>query len=173
MDANSTPNYGYNYQSNIPNPNAPQQPQQPDQKNKRGKPVLKKIALYILLACLGIGIAKVGFDYGLPIINKHAESARQRPASQQPRTQPTSAQSKPKGIEKITAPITSAVTKTKQAMSPFVISGIFMDGEKGTAIINNRVVEVGDQVDGATVKDITLNTVVMETEDKTITLKYK
>ncbi len=69
--------------------------------------------------------------------------------------------------------LTSAVTKTKQAMSPFVISGIFMDGEKGTAIINNRVVEIGDQVDGATVKDITLNTVVMETEEKTITLKYK
>jgi hypothetical protein len=48
-----------------------------------------------------------------------------------------------------------------------------MDGEKGTAIINDRVVEIGDQVDGATVKDITLNTVVLETEDKTITLKYK
>ncbi len=105
MDANSTPNYGYNYQTNIPNPNAPQQPQQPDQKNKRGKPVLKKIALYILLTCLGIGIAKIGFDYGLPIINKHAASARQRSATQQPRTQTTTTQSKPKVIENNRAPI--------------------------------------------------------------------
>lgn len=175
MDANTTPNYGYNYQTNIPNPNAPQQPPQPEKKNKRGKPVLKKIALYILLTCLGVATAKIGFDYGLPVINKHISSARRKSASQQPRTQSSAgtAQNKPTGIEKITAPLTSAVTKTKQAMSPFVISGIFMDGEKGTAIINDRVVEIGDQVDGATVKDITLNTVVLETEDKTITLKYK
>ena len=48
-----------------------------------------------------------------------------------------------------------------------------MDGEKGSAIINNRVVEVGDTIDGALVKSITIDKVILTIEDKEIVLKNK
>lgn len=50
------------------------------------------------------------------------------------------------------------------------LNGVFISGEEVYALINNRVLRVGDVIEGATVKRITQDTVELEYADSIITL---
>jgi len=63
----------------------------------------------------------------------------------------------------------SEQSKQQQPLS-LDLNGLFISGEEVYALINNRVLRVGDVIDGATVKRITQDTVELEYADSIITL---
>jgi len=61
--------------------------------------------------------------------------------------------------------------KPAQAQEPVLnLNGIFFEKKKGYALINNQILSVKDTIEGATVKEIGLNKVVLEFEGREITL---
>ena len=63
------------------------------------------------------------------------------------------------------------LNKPTQAQEPDLnLNGIFFEKKKGYALINNQILSVKDTIEGATVKEIGLNKVVLEFEGREITL---
>jgi len=61
--------------------------------------------------------------------------------------------------------------KPAQAQEPVLnLNGIFFEKKKGYALINNQILSVKDTIEGARVKEIGLNKVVLEFEGREITL---
>jgi len=54
--------------------------------------------------------------------------------------------------------------------SPLVLTGVFFSEDEGYALINNRIVKVGDTIEGAKVVQITLDGVELEAEGLTLKL---
>lgn len=50
------------------------------------------------------------------------------------------------------------------------LSGVFFQHGKGYALINNRILEAGDKIEGATIKEISLEKVALDFEGRIITL---
>jgi len=52
----------------------------------------------------------------------------------------------------------------------FILNGIFFSNNGGYALVNNQIVRENDLVDGAKVEKITINSVELNNEGKTVTL---
>ncbi len=72
------------------------------------------------------------------------------------------------------APVSPAVTKAAAAIAPakvtFNLNGIFFSEDEGFALINNQIVKVGDDVDGAKVLQISVNEVELDSQGSLIKL---
>jgi len=92
---------------------------------------------------------------------------------------------KNKAIPPATLPIESPVNTTpgqgadpessQEAIQPpaeptLTLNGVYCQGKDSYALINNRIAKIGDSVQGAQVKEITLDRVTLEFEGRTITL---
>lgn len=119
--------------------------------------------IYILVACIGIFSGNLLFNL---LSRPKSISFKQ--------TQP----SLPiQGTETETihsAQFLKPLPKTKERNEPeesFVLNGIFFSDNEGYALINNQIVKIGDTIKGATVKDIKLNEVELETPSGIIKIK--
>jgi hypothetical protein len=63
--------------------------------------------------------------------------------------------------------------KAKPAADLFVLNGLYIAGKATCALINNKMVEVGDQIDGAEVVRITSEGVQLNHNDQIIYLKSR
>lgn len=72
------------------------------------------------------------------------------------------------------APLKAPVEKVNEAPAEsFILNGIFFSGEEVFALINNQIVKVGDVVEGAVVKQISLEGVELEAYGSLIKLRNK
>jgi nucleoid-associated protein YgaU len=67
------------------------------------------------------------------------------------------------------APAEAPAEKTEPS-SEFILNGVFFSGNGTYALINNRIVRKGDEIEGAAVKKLDINGVVLEFRGKTIEL---
>lgn len=65
----------------------------------------------------------------------------------------------PPTVQKKAEPITLVVPQAPQPKHTFVLNGVFFSDEEGYALINNKVVKEGDELDGRLVKKITMDEV--------------
>jgi len=133
----------------VPPPPAQQaKPAAPKTSAPKKKPSeidIKHIIKTIVLVVIGIVIAKLAFDKEELSLSETFAAAKRTP-----RPAPVQAE-------------------------PFVVNGVFLSESGGTAsaIVNNKVVQVGDTVDGAVVKSITEEGVELMRVDEIIKLRYR
>ncbi len=118
-----------------------------------GQHSLSKRTLYLLIAFAGMLAAKLFFDFAFS-------------GSRAPRAPPP-----PKKTPPPPPPAGGAHTPPPAAEPPLlVLNGTLLsDGEK-FAIINNQIVKMGDEIDGAVVKRITVNAVELEFAGKPLSI---
>lgn len=128
----------------------------------------KILILYILIIGSGLFIGNVLFV----ILTQSIKSNHLRTEKLQTKTQiisqvedkfqPT------KKEETLPEPIREKLPKELKGL--FVLNGTFFSQDEGYALINNQIVKVGDVINGATVKRISLNEVELEANGQTIKL---
>jgi len=167
-----------------PPPAQPAKPAAPKTSAPKKKPSeidIKHIIKTIVLVVIGIVIAKLAFDSVMPkpapAVKGSKTTAVQK--SGVPRL-PTVSRSGKKGKEELSLSETFAAAKRTPRPAPvqaepFVVNGVFLSEGGGTAsaIVNNKVVQVGDTVDGAVVKSITEEGVELMRVDEIIKLRYR
>lgn len=130
--------------------------------NKTDKPKVKIYLVYTLVICLGFFIANLSFNLFSKPLPKPV------PSKITPKdTTPVISKETPVSEKEV--PLAPPEPK-KEAAPTFVLNGVFFSGDEGYALINNHVVKEGDMVEGALVKKITLEEVVLDAQGVTITL---
>lgn len=136
---------------------------------KHPKFVFKKIYfLYLLLIGISVVAGRFFFTKAPP---QHVEPAQVQPVEVQapPQVQAPAPVPAPQEAQAPAPPI-DAKKKLEESL---VLNGIFFSGDEGCALINNQIVKQGDLIEGATVKQISLNEVELEFEGSTIKLYGK
>jgi hypothetical protein len=116
--------------------------------------------IYAFVVVAGLAIANFAFSY-------FSKSALTIPEAK------TTPEAPAKTIAAVPEQKEIAVEKIeikKLGNSDFSLNGIFFSEDDTYALVNNQVVKIGDSVNGATVKDITVNTVVLGLGDEELTL---
>jgi len=132
----------------------------PYSEEKKIKSNPKVYLLYFLVICLGLFIGNIFF--GL-LTNTKKPSAKHLP--------PAPVQKAPeKNLPEPSPVIPPAPEAKTHPKGNFVLSGVFFSQEEGFALINNRIVKVGDEIRGAVVKEIKLNEVELEVEGNRVRL---
>jgi len=72
---------------------------------------------------------------------------------------------------RVTKPATFGSRKSPAVQLPFVLSGVSIMGTERYGVVNGLVVQAGDSVDGAVVKEITDREVILETRAGEIKLR--
>ncbi|MBN2831551.1 MAG: hypothetical protein JXL82_04695 [Candidatus Omnitrophica bacterium] len=89
-------------------------------------------------------------------------------------TRPKIIQPPPSAMPVITpADIAPPVEEEKPAPPPdpvLTLNGVYFQKNEGYALVNNRIIKIGDTIQGATVKAVTLDRVILEFEGREITL---
>jgi hypothetical protein len=176
--------------TNIPKPDLPQiqipkpeiqkpEAQKPEAQAKPGKSKLKTYFLYVLVAGVGIIIAKFAFDFlgkGFKLPLQIAVSSK-KPGllplikiTPPPATAPAAlAPVAPKNTE----PFSAIKKKVQQTVTPYILNGVYFSQGKSYALINNQIVEEGDRIEEATVVKISLETVELQVKDRTVKLTIR
>lgn len=131
------------------------------------KPVRSKLFLfYFIFLLAGLGLGSFIFNrLGRQSETKNLASSNQSLKFSAIQTPPKSA------APEIPAAIPAAATLPKTpATANFVLNGIFYSDNAGYALVNNQIVRENDEVDGAKVVSITVNTVELNNAGNTITL---
>lgn len=115
----------------------------------KSKPVI--YLLYALIICLGFLLASFIYRWLLP---KPLLSASKHSA------------------EPILLPVSPEI-ETKKSTSGFNLNGIFFSEDGCYALINNQIVREGDKIAGATVVEITLDAVKLDSNGTVIELPSK
>jgi hypothetical protein len=173
-----------------PNPpfNPPGEAKPPVELKKEIKPAkpankfdLKIIFLYLVLISLGGVLAKYAFDFFVPKQPKpstlQSKSAANKPAGQPfikivAGKQPSTASSADAG-KKQEQPFLSLKKKINQTVNPYNLSGIFASGSKSYCIVNDKVLGLGDTIEGAKVVRIDTDEVELQLNDKSIKLNLR
>ncbi|MEW6074679.1 MAG: hypothetical protein AB1530_00055 [Candidatus Omnitrophota bacterium] len=126
----------------------------------------KPIAVYIILAIVGMFIAKKGFDYlfpPLPITLPAVETTQPLPADPATAETPAPSTPAPAVVENETLP-------QVEPREQYVLNGIFSSGNDNYALVNNQIVRLRERVDGATVEKITVDSVELSTPEGPVVL---
>lgn len=129
-----------------------------------------KAVKYILIFAIGILAAKILFS----LISKTA------PLTEKP-TLANKKEPLPIALEQVSAPIASFKKLIPKSVEPsekksrpeLVLNGIAASGSDGWAIINERIVKVGDTVKGAKIVGISADRVDLEFDKETFSLLIK
>jgi len=141
-------------------------------KKKRIKNKIKTSFLYLL--AIGVGLFAGNLFFVSLSKSKILTKAHPEPKSSVKKIafvshQPEALSVKPKEASLVeNLPILSSPKKSSH--QSFVLNGLFFSQNEGYALINNRVVKVGDSVGGAVVKKIELEEVELEQEGSKIKL---
>jgi hypothetical protein len=167
-------------------PIQPPKPQEPKPKSDFDiKPIIKAIVMLII----GVVVAKLALDSVIPMFKPQPKPAVKETRSAAKPSSPKAAapakakSSKGKQAEPVSLSETFAAAKkvAKPEAQPqptgdqYVINGIFLSEADGmsSAIVNNKVVQVGDSVDGAVVQSITIEGVELSKDNATIKVRNK
>ncbi|MFH0828365.1 MAG: hypothetical protein V1919_04280 [Candidatus Omnitrophota bacterium] len=153
---------------------------------KADKPVskldLKIVFLYIILLGLGWILAQYAFDFFAPGRAKPTGPQSQKAAVKAsshplikliPKKQQANTPPAPAAGKKEDHPLLSIKKKINQTVTPFVLSGIFSSGEKSYCIINDKILEQGDSIEGAKITRINLDEVELQLNDKSLKLNLR
>jgi type II secretory pathway component PulC len=121
--------------------------------------------MYAMLVIVGVGAAKFGYDFLIPKFAPKKTVA----AAAKPRVATTPQAFKP-ATPYLPAPLEAVKKKIKQVAIPFELNGIMFSDNDKSALVNNKIVQEGDTVDGAQVTRISEESVELSREGKTITL---
>ncbi|MDP2941752.1 MAG: hypothetical protein Q8N85_05855 [Candidatus Omnitrophota bacterium] len=126
---------------------------------------IKLIAIYVLMACLGLAIGNFIFSRLAPPLPGGAKArpvtlAQEPLKAEIPPLQGTAHAAQAPPQETLPSPI-------------LVLNGIFFSQENGYALINNQIVKEGDDVDGAKVKKISMDEVELDALGSSIKLSYR
>ena len=153
-----------------------QQTQEPQTKETRApqKPNLKiplKILIFALFITAGFYLAKFVFSYVRDMNKKREIKQTQQRIFITPKKENLPNSSGSNLAKKATAIIQTLQepeTKTRPSLN---LNGIFYSGKDSWALINNRIVQQGDEIEGATVKKITEGEVILDFYGEEIHLK--
>mgnify|MGYP003394695586 CR=1 FL=1 len=158
----------------------------PQEKVKPNKPVnkfdFKTIFLYVVLIGLGAVLANYAFNFFTPKHSKSAapqfQNAISKPVAQPlikfiPGKQHAATPPLPAVEKKKDQPLISIKKKVTPAVNPYTLSGIFFSGNQSSCIINDKILELGDSVEGAKVIRIDPEEVELQLESKTIKLNLR
>ncbi len=128
------------------------------------KPRIKLYILYALVACVGLFVGNAVFGFLSPN-QKHPQLARQKslPAPVSQATQPLPSSPAP-AMEK------ADVAMPDNPVVGLALNGVFFTEGEGYALINNKIVKIGDEVGGAIIKKIDLDGVELEASGVTTRL---
>ncbi len=132
-----------------------------DKKGTESKNRLKIYLIYFLVACSGIFIGNIFFNFlSAPkgIVTQPAGSSVKEALPQPPEELPLEI-----------AP-TVSVDPARKLRELLVLNGIFSSQDEGYALINNQIVKEGDLIEGAKVLRIGLNEVELEFQGSPIKL---
>lgn len=126
--------------------------------NKKTSPWL----IYILVVCAGFALGNYAYNYF---------NLKNKPGLPEQKTLPA----QPKAETPLPVPVKQIAPEppVKPADNPelsLVLNGVFFERGESYALINNKIVRVGEQIEGATVKEIAITGVELEFEGKTIRL---
>jgi hypothetical protein len=170
-----------------PNPpfNPPGEAKPPAPEKEAAKPVkkfgFKILFLYIILVALGGVLAKYSFDFFAPKKQANSSAPRFQSVTSKPASQPlirfipskTQAAPSSAAEKKQEQPLVSIKKKINQTMNPYDLSGIFFSGAQSYCIINDKVLGIGDSVEGAKVVRIDPDEVELQLNDKSIKLNLR
>lgn len=145
---------------------------EPSEHHKRS---FKTYLLYGLAACVGLFVINLFFSF-LTHPKQGAKAERLNPApvfkEQTPPALQTQAaiQAKPSAQQpsQQEAPKATAVRMSSKGL--LILNGIFFSENEGYALVNNHIVKVGDTVNSATVKSITVDEVELEADGESVKL---
>lgn len=124
---------------------------------KKVHSVFKPYLIYVPAICFGLLMGGVLFNYFTVPKKDSADTIIKTPPEQL------------KPLETAIPPAGEAMPQKKS--QPFLIlNGIFSSQNEGYALINNRIVKVGDDIEGATVAGINPDSVELEFEGSIISL---
>jgi type II secretory pathway component PulC len=175
--------------TNAPaNAQAPNQQVKPEQPKIKTPFSIKPILKIVLLIIIGVVVAKLAFDSlkpGLkpkPDTTSTAAKKTIKPVFQKDATDGKAKTGKSKTAQPVSLSETFAAAKqavkkpaSSSSNEPFTLNGIFLSESDGmsSAIINDKVVEVGETVDGASVESISIDGVELSKDGKTIKLQNR
>jgi hypothetical protein len=142
------------------------QPTQPEPKQAPKKSAFGSYLLYCILICAGVLIAKFAFDALTPRFTPHAKPALVTRAPQRAALQPPPAPPQQ-------SPLETMKKTVKRVVEPFELNGIYVSAGDSCALINNKMVQEGEEVDGATVVKISEDEVQLSRDNKTFTLQSR
>ena len=167
-------------QEELKNASSSQKGTKPDK--PAGKFDFKTFFIYIILIGLGIILTKYAFDFFAPGRAKTTGAQSQKTAVKAsspplfkliPKKQQTAPPVVSAPAQKENQPLLSIKKKFNQAVTPFILSGIFSSGEKSYCIINDKILEQGDSIDGARITRISIDEVELQLNDKSIKLNLR
>ncbi|MFA5373386.1 MAG: hypothetical protein WC354_04265 [Candidatus Omnitrophota bacterium] len=126
---------------------------------------IRSFIIYLFAAGIGIGAGKLGFDYmtvkfSPKLGHKGRIEASPMPAPAVPAAQPAP---DPAGEGPVSS---AALAKAKKPDSiSYILTGVYLSGNKAFALVNNQIVEEGDEVAGAKVFKINLDEVILKLTD--------
>lgn len=136
-----------------------------------------------LIVALGFFVANLIFSFLAKIppdkslAKLDLSSKNQLPASPKPDLSAKIETSKETAALPESAPPQTLDQKTgeikKEPSPPLVLNGLFFSENEGYALINNRILKEGDEIEGAIVKRITLDAVELEAGGSVIKLSNK
>lgn len=123
--------------------------------------------IYILAVSLGVFIANVSFK-ALGVLNKYPS----KPVSIDVKIKTQAPVIKTQDNPGLPSPpsLSSPAQIRNKPLPSLVLNGIFLSENECYALINNRIVEEGDTIEGATVVEITTNEVELDEDGKIIKL---
>ena len=128
-------------------------------KDRKGRYAL--YILYVLVVCIGLVVGNAIFGF-LP----HAEKPSSKHAkSIQPQTSPPPT---PVIVTLYETTPAEGINITKKTQVSLLLNGVFSSEEEGYALINNRVVKEGDEIEGLSVKRVNLDNVELAAKDGSV-----
>lgn len=136
-------------------------PQEGNLQPVKTKAKLNPALIYLLVICLGLFLGNFAYIFFIRPKNTAAVQKAAPPAASQP------------------GPIPAVISPPEATPTPLpapnpeptlVLNGVFFEQGDGYALINNKIMRLGDEIEKAKIKEITINGVELEFEGKTIKL---
>lgn len=141
---------------------------------KPGRPSLKVYLLYVLFVVAGFAIANFIFTILTKSMQGSVEPKVSMPTrAKQKATEAPHSETPAVSIEAEAAPSVTQTAGPSRDKDKFSLTGVFFSENEGYALINNKVVKVGDMVDGATVKRVDLDGVELECDGETLEIENR
>lgn len=137
-------------------------------KEKKTKTSPKIYLVYLLVIALGVFSANILYNFFTPSFKTSLKSDKIPEKKETKEPQPQNIRPPQQPPQKPIA--TQEPVPAEEPVPALVLNGIFFSGEDTYALINNRIVTVGDDIEGLVVKKIEASAVELKSKNSTIKL---